>query len=170
MLKNSKFILKIKRFSIVDLFHCIGFILICDAIGYLSSLFQKESLIEWYPTLEHSIFTPPSFVFAIVWGILYGLLGISTFFAFKSARKNEKTNVLFIFFGQLCFNLLWSIFFFGMKVPFLAFIEILFLIVITIIMMKLYKKFSFASYCLLFPYLLWLIFASYLNLVIVLKN
>ena len=168
--KSSNFILKSKRFTIADLFYCMLFISICDVTGYLSSFFQTESLKEWYPTLEKSILTPPSFVFAFVWGLLYTLLGISTFLSFKPARKNEKANIILIFITQLCFNLLWSIFFFGMKIPLLGLVGILFLIIITLIMMKLYKKTSFLSYLLLYPYLLWLLFATYLNFVIVLKN
>lgn len=169
-LENTNLLLKNKKFSTVDLIYCMVFILVCNTVGYLSSLFQTESLKEWYPLLNKSILTPPSFVFAFVWGLLYAILGISTFLAFKVARKNEKSYILFIFFAQLCFNLLWSIFFFGMRAPFLAFIEIFFLIIVTISMMKLYKKFSRTSYFLLYPYLLWIIFATYLNFVIMIKN
>ena len=169
MLKNSNSI-KNKMFSVADLFYCILFVLICLFIGYLSSLFQMESLKEWYPTLEKSKLTPPSFVFVIVWGILYTFLGISTFLAFKSAKRQGKSSVLIMFFTQLCFNLLWSIFFFGMRMPLIAFVEIFFLITITLNMMKVYKRYNFASYLLLYPYILWIIFATYLNFVIVLKN
>ena len=129
-----------------------------------------ESLKEWYPTLEKSKLTPPSFVFVIVWGILYTFLGISTFLAFKSARNRDKNNIISIFAGQLCFNLLWSIFFFGMRAPLLAFIEILFLLVMTITMIDLYKKFSSLASLLLYPYLIWVIFATYLNFIIVIAN
>ena len=169
MLKNSNSI-KNKMFSVADLFYCILFVLICLFIGYLSSLFQMESLKEWYPTLEKSKLTPPSFVFVIVWGILYTFLGISTFLAFKSARNRDKNNIISIFAGQLCFNLLWSIFFFGMRAPLLAFIEILFLLVMTITMIDLYKKFSSLASLLLYPYLIWVIFATYLNFIIVIAN
>ncbi|MCR5506725.1 MAG: tryptophan-rich sensory protein [bacterium] len=169
-LKNTKLVWKNKKITISDLFSCVIFIIVCDIVGYLSSLFQTEGLRTWYPLLEKSVLTPPSFVFAIVWGILYAILGISTFLAFRSARKDEKIWILFIFFAQLCFNLLWSIFFFGMRAPLFAFVEILFLLLITLNMMKLYKRFSQISYYLLYPYVLWIAFATYLNFVIVLKN
>lgn len=168
--KSSNLIIKNKRFSVADLFYCALFILICDTVRYLSSLFQTQSLKEWYPTLEKSILTPPSFVFAFVWGLLYTLLGISTFLSFKPARKNEKANILLIFITQLGFNLLWSIFFFSMRMPLIGLIGILFIITITIVMMKLYKKFNLLSYLLLYPYLIWLLFATYLNFIIVIKN
>ncbi len=169
-LKRIKTSLKNKKFTIKDLIYCTFFILLCNVIGYLSSLFQTESLKTWYPTLTKSILTPPSFVFIFVWALLYALLGISTFLAFKDARKNDKAYILSIFSAQLCFNLLWSIFFFGIRAPFIAFIEILFLLGITLCMMKFYKRFNNFAYLLLYPYLIWIIFASYLNLVIVLKN
>ena len=139
-------------------------------VGYLSSLFQAESLEVWYPTLQKSILTPPSFVFVLVWGLLYTFMGIATFLTFKAARKEAKTYVLFILFAQLCFNLLWSIFFFGMRAPMLALIELCFLIIVTISMMRLYKKLSHIAYWLLYPYMIWLLFATYLNFFIVLKN
>lgn len=173
MLKNlrrKELVWKNKKFSMTDLFYCILFIIICDVIGYLSSLFQTESLKTWYPLLQKSVLTPPSFVFAFVWGVLYVLLGVSTFLAFRTSRKNDRISVLTIFFTQLCFNLFWSIFFFGMRLPLLAFIEIFFLILVTVNMMKLYKKYSYVSYLLLYPYLIWVIFATYLNFVIVIKN
>ena len=169
-LKLAKLFEKSRNFSIIDLFHCVLFVIICDVIGYLSSLFQTESLKTWYPLLQKSILTPPSFVFAFIWGILYAILGISTFLAFKSAKRQGKSSVLIMFFTQLCFNLLWSIFFFGMRMPLIAFVEIFFLITITLNMMKVYKRYNFASYLLLYPYILWIIFATYLNFVIVLKN
>ena len=169
-MQNLKITWKNKKFTISDLFYCIMFVLLCNAVGYLSSLFQTDSLKTWYPVLKKSVLIPPSFVFIFVWALLYALLGISTFLAFKGARKNDKAYILSVFFAQLCFNLLWSIFFFGMRAPFIAFIEILFLLGITLCMMKFYKKFNNFAYLLLYPYLVWIVFASYLNLVIVLKN
>ncbi len=169
-IKSTKLVWKNKTFSINDLLLCILFILICDFVGYISSLFQTESLRAWYPLLNKSLFTPPPFVFPAVWGLLYTIIGISTFLAFKNAMKEDKIYVLFIFFAQLCFNFLWTLFFFGMRAPILAFVELLFFILIVVSMMKLYKKLSFTSYILLYPYLFWLLFATYLNFFIILKN
>ncbi len=169
-LNNTKLIWKNKSFSLSDLFLCVFLILIADFIGYLSSIAQETSLKAWYPILNKSILTPPGFVFIIVWSVLYMLIGISTFLALKNSKKREKVYVLFIFFIQLCFNLLWSIFFFGMKAPLLAFAEILIYIIIVLSMMKIYKNINKLAYFLLFPYLFWILFATYLNFTILLLN
>ena len=89
---------------------------------------------------------------------------------FSFSYKSEYLNELFIFFIQLCFNLLWSIFFFGMKAPLLAFAEILIYIIIVLSMMKIYKNINKLAYFLLFPYLFWILFATYLNFTILLLN
>lgn len=169
-IKDIKLVWKRKTFSIMDLLLCVFFIVVCDFIGYLGTFFQKESLKVWYPMLTKSEFTPPSFVFSFVWGILYALIGFATFLAFKKSGRDMKKSVLFIFFLQLGFNLLWNIFFFGMRTPLFAFIEILFLLIIVVNMMQLYRKVSLASYLLLLPYFFWLLFAIYLNFFIVVEN
>ena len=169
-LNNTKLVWKNKTFSLSDLLLCIFFILMCDFVGYLSSFTQEASLKAWYPLLNKSKLTPPGFVFVIVWSILYTLIGISTFLAFKNAKKEGKVYVLFIFFIQLCFNFLWSVFFFGMRAPLLAFVEILFYIIVILSMMKIYKSINKIAYFMLIPYLIWVIFATYLTSVVLLLN
>lgn len=53
------------------------FVIICLAVGYLSSLVTQSSIATWYPTIEKPIFNPPNWVFAPVWTLLYVLMGIS---------------------------------------------------------------------------------------------
>ena len=63
-------------------------IIFCLIIGFISSMFQTESMISWYPTLEKSVLTPPGFVFPIVWTLLYICIGISL--AYILLQKPEK--------------------------------------------------------------------------------
>ncbi len=158
------------KFNCCDFLLCLLFILICDLAGYISIMFQVNSLKTWYPTLNKSILNPPSYVFGIVWPILYALLGISTFIVVKKAKKNEIFAIAFLFFTNLMFNILWSVFFFGLQKPLLAFIEVIALFILTLFLTKAYNKISkFAGY-MLFPYILWLGFAIYLNFIVVLLN
>ena len=159
-----------QRFNIKDLLICALFILIGNLSGYLASLVQTSSLRAWYPILNKSILTPPSIVFPIVWSTLFIIIGISTFLSYHNANKKSKIDVLFMYFMQLLFSFLWSVIFFGFRAPIMGFVEVLFLIFIIIRMMITYRKSSELAYLLLYPYLLWCIFASYLNLIIIIKN
>ena len=116
---------------------------------------------SWYQGIEKSSLTPASYVFKIVWPILYLLMGVVSYY------KSSKIYYLYIF--QLLFNGSWSWLFFYFNLPLIALIDIYILIVINcLIQQKLItNKVLFLIYL---PYLLWILYASYLNLIIVLLN
>lgn len=117
-----------------------------------------------YNSLNQPPFSPPRFIFPIVWTILYILMGVSAYFVSK------KNDILVIYYIQLGVNALWSIIFFIFKWRLFAFIWIILLIVLVILMIiRFYKVDKTAAY-LQIPYLLWILFASYLNLGIYLLN
>ena len=121
-----------------------------------------------YDTLNKSVLSPPGIVFPIVWTILYFLMGISYATIIIYSNVDEKTNK--IYFSQLIINLLWSIIFFVFKNRFLAFLWIILLLILIIIMIKrFYEKNKFAG-IIQIPYLLWTVFATYLNLFIYILN
>lgn len=135
-------------------------ILIPLAVGSLSSLLSGNR--EMYAMMNRPSITPPAIVFPIVWTILYILMGISSYLIYESQNSN-KENALRIYALQLFFNFFWSIIFFGFSQYLFAFIWLLALIVILIIMIyEFYKINPLAAY-LQIPYLLWCIFAAYLN-------
>ncbi len=105
----------------------------------------------------------PGYIFPIVWSILYILLGISSYLV----RNDEK--LLLIYKLNLAINLAWSFIFFTFNLKVLAFIWIILLILATIYMMIKFFKYNKLSSYLLWPYLLWLIFASNLNILEVIK-
>ena len=80
----------------------------CLLVGWLSSLFQGESLSQWYPLIKKPSFTPPSMVFPIAWCILYVLSGISAGLVLTSPKEG-KTAPILIFCAQLFANFLWSV-------------------------------------------------------------
>lgn len=142
-------------------------ILIPIAIGSLSALFSNN--MSSYATLVKPTLSPPSFIFPIVWTILFILMGISSYIIYKSEDSN-RNKALFIYGLQLIFNFFWSIIFFGFSQFFFALIWLIILIVIIIFMIVNFYKVSPISAYLQIPYLIWCLFATYLNFMIFLLN
>ena len=129
-------------------------------LGGLSSSDTANDL--WYQELNKSSLNPPGYIFGIVWPTLYLLMSISAFRTFSETRK--------LFLIQLFFNAIWSWLFFGFNMPVIALVNIWFLIVLNIILFIKMIRIDALSGILLLPYVIWLIFASYLNLYIVINN
>lgn len=139
-------------------------IIITQLAGIIGSFFTTPNIPTWYANINKPGFTPPSWLFAPVWITLYLMMGISLYLIWE-----KKLNPIW-FYIQLVLNSLWSILFFGLQQPMIAFIEIMALwafILITII--TAFKKSRAASY-LLIPYLAWVSFAGALNLAIAILN
>ena len=129
-------------------------------IGSLAS--SNTPTDEWYQSLNKSDLNPPGFVFGIVWPILYLLMAITAYRTYNTIYK--------IYYIQLFLNSIWSWLFFSFQLPLVALFDILILIFINmIIFIKLLREFVLSS-ILYLPYVLWLLFASYLNLFIVINN
>ncbi len=121
-----------------------------------------------YTSLQKPFLAPPAILFPIVWTILYILMGVSYGRLKVKGLTDDKIN--FIYYMQLAINALWSIFFFTLKWRLFSFFWILILIVFVIWMIiEFYKKDKIAG-LLQIPYLLWILFASYLNLSFYLLN
>ncbi|MBT3674076.1 MAG: tryptophan-rich sensory protein [Proteobacteria bacterium] len=135
-------------------------VIACSVIGSLANIFISSD--SWYVDLVKSPLNPPSFVFGIVWPILYALMA---FVSFKSADKIWK-----LFVPQLILNAAWSWMFFFMHAPLLALINISILIFLNqkiLVILKIESKLLFWLYV---PYVLWLSFAAFLNASIVFLN
>lgn len=141
-------------------------ILIPLAVGSISSLLSGNMSQMNYIQPD---FTPPTIVFPIVWTILYVLMGISSYIIYESDHPN-KSKALRIYGIQLFFNFFWSILFFRFSAYFLSLIWLLVLIILIIIMIFRFYKISPIAAYLQIPYLLWCMFASYLNYVIFVLN
>jgi len=124
---------------------------------------SKSTNSEWYQSIRPSI-TPPNYVFSIVWNILFILIACSMYFSWINAKNIKiKKNIAFLFGINFVLNILWSVFYFGMRNPFLAFFGLIFLWAsILFLIIGLYKISKKASY-LLMPYILWVSFAGILN-------
>lgn len=143
----------------------------CELVGVAATPFTISSIPTWYQTLTKPSFSPPNWVFGPAWTILYFLMGVAAYLIWiKGLEKKAVKTALTFFIAQLVFNFFWSILFFGLHSPILGLVDILILwalILITII--KFHKISKTASY-LLIPYILWVSFATILNLSIVLLN
>ena len=136
------------------------YVILALTIGGLASSNTTDDV--WYQALIKSPLNPPGYVFGIVWPILYLLMSISAFRTF-----NETKNLFLI---QLLFNALWSWLFFAFQIPLVALLNIWLLIYLNIkINLKMFNIDKLSG-LLFVPYILWLFFASYLNLFIVLNN
>ena len=121
-----------------------------------------------YDTLEKPLLAPPSLAFPIIWTILYVLMGVSYGVLISNSLVDARIN--FIYYIQLFFNALWPIAFFVLKWRLFAFFWIITLgILIAIMVVKFYNQNKVAG-LLQIPYLLWTLFATYLNLSIYLLN
>jgi tryptophan-rich sensory protein len=136
------------------------FVILALIVGGLASSNTADDI--WYQDLIKSPLNPPGYVFGIVWPILYLLMSISAFRTF-----NETKNLFLI---QLLFNAIWSWLFFAFQMPFIALLNIWLLIYLNIkLNLKMFNQDKLSGF-LFIPYILWLFFASYLNLFIVLNN
>ncbi len=146
-------------------------ILVCELVGLISTPFTISSIPTWYATLNKPSFSPPNWLFAPVWTTLYLLMGVAAYLVWREGlKKSEVQRALLYFVFQLICNFLWSFLFFYLRSPLLAFADIVLLwILIVLTMIKFYKISKPAAY-LLIPYLLWVSFASILNLFIIILN
>ena len=145
---------RVRRFTLIVA------IIFAAAIGSMAS--TSASTDSWYLLLEKSELNPPSYVFGIVWPILYILMMVSAFLAHKK--------IFSIFIIQLFFNASWSWLFFRFQMPLIALLDIYLLIAINIYILNLMYRESKLAFFIFIPYVAWISFASYLNLFIVINN
>lgn len=141
-----------------------------ESIGFLLGLLTQANIYPWYEQLNKSSLTPPGFIFSIVWSLLYALLAV---IASRLSSYNNKTSsrkVVRLFALQMLMNWTWTPLFF--QLHWLR-VSALWLIVLTCLNGALFlmaPKIDKTSAWLLSPYVIWLVFASYLNIVIALMN
>ncbi|MBQ7105551.1 MAG: tryptophan-rich sensory protein [Bacilli bacterium] len=121
-----------------------------------------------YSTLIKPPLAPPKILFPIAWSIIYLLMGISYYLFKKKNFETKKEN--YVYYLQLIINLLWSIIFFVFKLRFLSILWIILLDILVVYMIyKFYKKYKISAY-LNIPYLIWILFATYLTIGIYILN
>jgi len=133
-------------------------------VGGLSGFATARGVQEWYPSLTKPPFNPPSWVFGPVWTLLYVMMGVAAYLVWQKGWESETVRVaLALFLVQLILNGLWSVLFFGMQSPALAFAEILLLWVAIAGTIVWFWRVSPTAGILLLPYIAWVSFAAVLN-------
>ncbi|NWJ51276.1 MAG: tryptophan-rich sensory protein [Bacteroidetes bacterium] len=142
----------------------IASLLLPLAIGGIAGMFTTKAIPGWYATLNQPSFNPPNWVFAPVWTTLYIIMGISLFMIWRLDKSKERNQAIVIFMVQLLFNFCWSFFFFYFKMIGVALVDIIVLwITIIFMLVRFYKIKPLAAYINI-PYLLWVTFATALNM------
>ena len=135
-------------------------VILTSIIGSLANTYISSD--TWYSELIKSPLNPPSYIFGIVWPILYLMMAIVSF------RVGDKFSSIFIL--QLILNAAWSWIFFFFQAPVIALIDIVILIYLNQKILKIIQIHSGALFFVYLPYLLWLIFAAFLNASIIWLN
>lgn len=140
------------------------FIVTAELVGVLSALVTGD-FGGFFDKYAQPSLMPPAWVFPVVWVILYALMGISAYLVYSSDGSDEaKKRALRIYAAQLAINFSWSIVFFRFEELWGAAGVIILLLVLVILMILSFKKVSPLAAALNIPYLLWVLFASYLNI------
>ncbi|MBA3679856.1 MAG: tryptophan-rich sensory protein [Bacteroidetes bacterium] len=146
-------------------------ILIPLTVGGISAyITSREINGGWFNSLEKPAFQPPDKLFAPVWTTLYILMGISLYLVWKSPKSDLRKSALWLFGIQLFLNFWWSILFFSFHLLFLSIIDISVMWILIFYMILLFRKTKPSAGYLNIPYLLWISFATVLNIFIWIFN
>ncbi len=146
------------------------FILSAELVGALSAWFSG-GFGDFYDKFTPPPLLPPSWLFPVVWTILYALMGFSAYLIYSSdAGKAEKTKALAIYWAQLAVNFLWSIVFFRFENLWGSVVVILILLALIVVMITGFRKISPLAALINIPYLIWVSFATYLTIAIAVIN
>mgnify|MGYP005626973249 CR=1 FL=1 len=153
------------------LFSIVGGVIVSMLVGFLAGQATQSSVNTWYASLEKPFFNPPNWIFAPVWTVLYLLMGIAVGRIWNYGIHHRWVKSAVYHFGfQLLVNGLWSLVFFGLRNPIWARVEILVLPFLIVRTIQQFRIVDLLAARLLYPYLIWVVFATYLNAGIVLLN
>jgi len=132
-------------------------------VSSLGGLFMSNVNSDWYDSIRPSL-APPDYWFGIVWPVLYVLIALSLYFSWINSKKKDKSLIKWSYGSNLVLNAIWTPLFFGLQNALLGFIDIILVLITTIWMIKISWKIDKKASYMLIPYLLWIIFATILNL------
>ncbi len=144
-------------------------ILLALAVGGLSGFLTSMGM-DSFDALTKPPLTPPSFLFPIVWTVLFILMGVGAARIFMTEPTAARNRALIVYVVQLAVNFLWSIIFFNLQAYGFAFFWLILLWVLILTMIYLFCKIDKPAALLQIPYAIWVTFAGYLNLMIWLMN
>lgn len=145
----------------------LGFLAVVFIFASAGSAVTSTTVGTWYTTIVKPPLTPPNWVFAPVWTLLYFLMGVAVWLVWRRAGGIGKAGAaLPLFFAQLGLNFGWSVAFFGMCNPAIASIEIIALLAAIVATILSFDRVLRLAALLMLPYLAWTTFAAYLTIAI----
>ena len=144
------------------------------AAGGLSALLSGNIGKEYGELIKPPL-SPPGWVFPVVWTILYVLMGIAAAFVWVAGRdgaapEEQVRKALRVYVAQLVVNIIWPVLFFRLELRLLSFFWLLLLVVLVLVTRRRFRAISQPAGDMLIPYILWLLFAGYLNLATYILN
>jgi len=139
-------------------------VLVCEGVGVLAAWATQTSVTTWYPTLVKPVFTPPDWLFAPVWTILYAAMGVAAALVGRVGRTPAVRRALILFGVQLLLNGGWSFAFFWARSPGGGLLVIVLLWGVLAVTLRAFFRLRAAAGWLLVPYLAWVTYALALNL------
>lgn len=153
----------------INWFQLLNIVLITQIIGLFSNLLSGNTR-QIYSSLNKPALAPPGWLFGVVWPVLYLLIAIAAYMIYQQPQTTDRKKAIQLYWAQLFVNFLWPVVFFrfnwyGGAVGVIILLDVL----VAITMFRFYQIKKAAGY-LLAPYLLWILFATYLNIGIALLN
>jgi benzodiazapine receptor len=146
-------------------------LIVCFGAAAVGSLATTPAIGSWYATIHKPFFTPPNWIFGPVWTILYAMMAVSAWLVWeKGLAKKEVQSALLVFLAQLAVNSFWSFLFFAWHLLWGAYFGIIVLWILILLTIFRFSKLDRTAAWLLVPYILWVSFASFLNLAVALLN
>lgn len=137
---------------------------VCFGAAFLGSAITTPVVSIWYAGLVKPSWTPPNWVFGPVWSALYLMMAVAVWLVWRLGGFAKAAIPLTLFLVQLALNAAWSILFFGLRMPGLAFAEIVLLWFAILVTLVMFWRLNPIAGFLLVPYILWTTFAGALNL------
>jgi translocator protein len=153
-----------------DILGLIASLGLCLGVSGLGGAIAATSVGTWYQTLHKPRFNPPDWLFAPVWTTLYLLMAVAAWFVWRRRRSKDRQAALISFLAQLGLNLAWSLVFFGLRRVDLALAEIGALLLAILTNIVLFARVELRAAVLLIPYLIWVAYATVLNIALWVLN
>lgn len=153
--------------QIVPIIVCI---IITETLGFTVGMLTREGTRIYADTMVKPPLSPPALLFPVAWTLLYALMGVGVAMIINSESSGARTLGIILYIAQLFFNLTWSFIFFTFKNYGGALVWIIILFILVAAMTVTFFKVSHVAAFIQIPYIIWLIFATYLNAGVMVLN
>lgn len=140
-----------------------GFLIASFSAAAVGGAATASSVGTWYRALHKPAWNPPDWIFGPVWTLLYILMSVAAWRVWRTGDSTAARRTFRWFSAQLFFNLLWSVLFFGLRSPGLAFAEVIVFWAVLVVMLRHFWQADRIAAYLWAPYVAWVSFASVLN-------